>query len=60
MRTEEREAVYHEIMRLAHEWAIHIPIYHAPARTAIWDRVHGFQVLPTGNFRLWEAWIEQR
>jgi hypothetical protein len=45
---------------LANEWAIYIPIYHAPARTAIWDHVHGFQVLPTGNFRLWEVWIEQQ
>lgn len=60
MRTEEREAVYRQIMQLANEWTIYIPIYHAPARTAIWDRVHGFQVLPTGNFRLWEVWIEQR
>jgi peptide/nickel transport system substrate-binding protein len=60
MQTEEREAVYRQIIQLANEWAIYIPIYHAPARTAIWDHVHGFQILPTGNFRLWEVWIEQR
>ena len=56
---EEREAAFHGIMQMANEWAVYIPIYHAPARTAIWDRVHGFQVLPTGNFRLWEVWVER-
>jgi hypothetical protein len=43
---------------MANEWAIYIPLYNAPARTAISDRAHGFQVLPTGNFRLWEVWVE--
>lgn len=57
--TEAREAAFHEMMRLANEWAIFIPLYYAPARTAISDRVHGFQILPTGNFRLWEVWVEQ-
>ena len=56
--TEEREAAFHRIMRMAHDWAVYIPIYHAPARTAIWDHVHGFQVLPTANSRLWEVWVE--
>jgi peptide/nickel transport system substrate-binding protein len=59
MVTEEREAAFHGIMQMANEWAIYIPLYHAPARTAMWDRVHGFQVLPTGNFRLWEVWVER-
>jgi peptide/nickel transport system substrate-binding protein len=55
---EEREAVFHQMMRMAQEWAVFIPVYYAPARTAVSDRVHGFQVLPTGNFRLWEVWVE--
>jgi len=59
MVTEEREAAFQRIMRMANEWATFIPIYYAPARTAIWDSVHGFQVLPTGNFRLWEVWVER-
>lgn len=59
MLMDEREAAFHRIMQMANEWAIYIPLYHAPARTAIWDRVHGFQVLPTGNFRLWEVWVER-
>jgi peptide/nickel transport system substrate-binding protein len=56
--TDEREEAFHQMMRMAQEWAIFIPVYYAPARTAISDRVHGFQVLPTGNFRLWEVWVE--
>jgi peptide/nickel transport system substrate-binding protein len=56
---EEREAAYHQIMQMAREWAIYIPLFHAPARTAVWDRVHGFQVLPTGYYRLWEVWVEE-
>lgn len=59
MLTDEREVAFHRIMQMANDWAIYIPLYHAPARTAIWDRVHGFQVLPTGNFRLWEVWVER-
>jgi peptide/nickel transport system substrate-binding protein len=54
----ERAAAFHRMMQMANEWAIYIPLYNAPARTAISDRAHGFQVLPTGNFRLWEVWVE--
>jgi peptide/nickel transport system substrate-binding protein len=56
--TEEREEAFHQMMQMAQEWAVFIPVYYAPARTAISDRVHGFQILPTGNFRLWEVWVE--
>ena len=56
--TKEREMAFHDMMRMAQEWAVFIPLYYAPARTAISDRVHGFQILPTGNFRLWEVWVE--
>jgi peptide/nickel transport system substrate-binding protein len=57
--TEERESAFHQLMRMANEWAVFIPLYYAPARTAISDHVHGFQILPTGNFRLWEVWVER-
>jgi hypothetical protein len=46
-------------MEMANEWAVYIPLYYAPARTALWDYVNGFQVLPTGNVRLWEVWLEE-
>jgi peptide/nickel transport system substrate-binding protein len=57
--TEQRAEAYRQIVRLSHEWAIYIPLYYAPASTAVWDHVHGFQVLPTGNFRLWEVWVDR-
>jgi peptide/nickel transport system substrate-binding protein len=59
MNSHERQAAYFRLMQMANEWAVYIPLYYAPARTAIWDRVKGFQVLPTGNFRLWEVWLDE-
>lgn len=58
LKTDERRAAYFRLMQLAYDWAVYIPLYYAPARTAIWDKVKGFQVLPTGNFRLWEVWLD--
>jgi peptide/nickel transport system substrate-binding protein len=55
---DERRAAYFRLMQLAYDWAVYIPLYYAPARTAIWDKVQGFQVLPTENFRLWEVWLD--
>ena len=59
MNPDERRAAYFRLMQMAIEWAVYIPLYYAPARTAIWERVKGFQVLPTGNFRLWEVWLDE-
>jgi peptide/nickel transport system substrate-binding protein len=59
MNPAERRAAYFRLMQMANEWAVHIPLYYAPARTAIWDSVHGFHIYPTGNFRLWEVWLEK-
>jgi peptide/nickel transport system substrate-binding protein len=55
----ERRAAYFRLMQMANEWAVYIPLYYAPARTAMWDTVKGFQVLPTGNVRLWEVWLDR-
>jgi peptide/nickel transport system substrate-binding protein len=55
----ERQAAYFRLMEMSNEWAVYIPLYYAPARTALWDHVNGFQVLPTGNVRLWEVWLEE-
>jgi peptide/nickel transport system substrate-binding protein len=55
----ERREAYFQLMEMANEWAVYIPLYYAPARTAIRDSIHGFQVLPTGNVRLWEVWLEE-
>jgi hypothetical protein len=58
LKTDERRTGYFQLMQLAYEWGVYIPLYYAPARTAIWDKVKDFQVLPTGNFRLWEVWLD--
>jgi peptide/nickel transport system substrate-binding protein len=55
----ERREAYYQLMQMANEWAVYIPLYYAPSRIALWDHVHGFQVLPTGTFRLWEVWLEK-
>jgi peptide/nickel transport system substrate-binding protein len=55
----ERQAAYFRLMEMGNEWAVFVPLYYAPARTAIQDTVKGFQVLPTGNVRLWEVWLDR-
>jgi peptide/nickel transport system substrate-binding protein len=59
MNPAERRAAYFRLMQMANEWAVYIPLYYAPARTAMWDTVKGFQVSPTGNVRLWEVWLDK-
>jgi hypothetical protein len=34
-------------------------LYHAPSVTITSPRVQGFKVLPTGNYRLEEVWLQQ-
>jgi peptide/nickel transport system substrate-binding protein len=48
----EREAMFREIVRLAHEGAPSLFLYHPGATYAYRDGVEGFRVLPTSNFRL--------
>jgi hypothetical protein len=36
-----------------------IPLYYSGNRTALWDHVHDFAQLPTGNYRLWESWVSK-
>jgi peptide/nickel transport system substrate-binding protein len=55
----ERKAAYYRLMQIANDWAVYIPLYYAPARTAVWDHINGYQILPTGNVRLWEVWLER-
>jgi peptide/nickel transport system substrate-binding protein len=55
----ERREAYFRLMQMANEWAVYIPLYYAPARTGLREGVNGFQVLPTGNVRLWEVWLEE-
>jgi len=59
MNPEKRKAMYFEIQKIASDQFAVIPLYYAGNRTAIWDHVHDFMQLPTGNYRLWEAWVSK-
>lgn len=54
-----REQLYHQLFGVATDWLINIPIYYNPTRTATWNYVKDFKVLPTANFRLWEVWLDK-
>jgi peptide/nickel transport system substrate-binding protein len=51
-----RAAEYLQLQQLVHQDAPMLFLFWQPARTAIRSNVQGFQVLPTGNYRLWEVW----
>jgi len=48
----ERAAMFKEIVRLGHEGAPSVFLYHPGSTYAFRDGVSGFKVLPTANFRL--------
>ncbi len=54
-----RAAEYLQLQQLVHQDAPMLFLFWQPARTAIRSNVHSFQVLPTGNYRLWEVWKTQ-
>lgn len=54
-----RAAQYRQLQQLVHQDAPMLFLFWQPARTAIRTNVQGFQVLPTGNYRLWEVWKTQ-
>ncbi len=51
-----RAADYLQLQQLVHQDAPMLFLFWQPARTAIRSTVQGLQVLPTGNYRLWEVW----
>jgi len=51
-----RAELYREIQRIVRDDAPYAPLYWPPARTAVREGVHGFAILPTANYRLWEVW----
>lgn len=55
----EREQAYHELFRIAEDWAWVVPLYYFPSRTAVWDYVKGFELAPTVFARYWEVWLEK-
>ncbi|MDQ2718000.1 MAG: ABC transporter substrate-binding protein [Chloroflexota bacterium] len=50
--------LYYEIDRIHHDDAPMIFLYRLPSITMTTSKVAGFKVLPTGNYRLEEAWLK--
>jgi peptide/nickel transport system substrate-binding protein len=55
----QRAAAYDQLVKISDDWAMCIPLYHYPARSAVWGYVKDFQVLPTANFWLWNVWLDK-
>jgi peptide/nickel transport system substrate-binding protein len=55
-----RKAAFFEMQQIANDNAYWIPLLYIPSISAQWDYVKDFQVLPTGNFRLWEVWRDKK
>lgn len=53
-----RLKMYYEIDRMYHDDAPMIFLYRLPSITMTSSKVQGFKVLPTGNYRLEEAWLK--
>ena len=51
-----REAEYLQLQQIVHDDAPMLFLFWQPARTAVRQNVHGFLVIPTANYRLWEVW----
>jgi len=51
-----RGELYREIQQIVRDDAPYAPLFWSPERTAVRKGVHGFAVLPTANYRLWEVW----
>lgn len=53
-----REAQFQEMVKIAHDGAPSIFLFHPGAAFGYRDNVHGFKVLPTSNFRLEDVTVE--
>lgn len=51
-----RGEIYREIQRIVREDAPYVPLFWPLSATAVREGVHGFAILPTANYRLWEVW----
>ncbi len=51
-----REEMYAEIQAIHNSEIPVILLYYPSGRTALASDIHGFHILPTGNYRMWEVW----
>ncbi len=54
-----RAQLYHQLSRIHHDDAPMIFLYRTPSLTLTTPAVQGFKVLPTGNYRLEEVWLQK-
>lgn len=55
----QRQKIYAQLSRMHHDDAPMVFLYHAPSVALATTAVQGFKVLPTGNFRLEEVWLNK-
>ncbi|HKC74167.1 MAG TPA: ABC transporter substrate-binding protein, partial [Chloroflexota bacterium] len=56
---QKRLQLYYQMDRIHHDDAPMIFLYRAPSVSLTSSAVHGFKVLPTGNYRLEEVWLQR-
>lgn len=54
-----RQVLYNKVQKLAAEDAFMGFLYYSPFRYAYTSKLHGFQVYPTGNYHLEDAWLQK-
>jgi peptide/nickel transport system substrate-binding protein len=54
-----RQALYSKVQRIAAEDAFMAFLFYSPFRYAYTKKLHGFQVYPTGNYHLEDAWLSK-
>ena len=55
----QRQKIYAQLSRIHHDDAPLVFLYHKPSVTLLSPAVQGFKVLPTGNFRLEDVWLNK-
>ncbi len=55
----QRQKIYAQLSRIHHDDAPLVFLYHKPSVTMLSPAVQGFKVLPTGNFRLEQVWLNK-
>ncbi len=54
-----RQKLYSTVQRIAAQDAFMAFLYYSPFRYAYTSKLHGFQVYPTGNYHMEDAWLEK-
>lgn len=55
----ERTELYTKVQELVNEGAPYVTLFYIPVAYAYSDKLHGFETLPTGNYTLATAWLDE-